>query len=297
MHGPRITDDTEPRETARLEAFSDGVMAIAITLLILHIAVPPLSAGETLADAILRLWPSYLAYLVSFSTILVMWLHHHTLFRIIVRVDHRLLLINGLLLLLITFVNFPTAVLADYAQTPHRETAAAFYNGTFVLLAVAFLWLWRSASANFRLLDRTVDPAFVASITRSYSLGPAVYLIAFLVAFLNAWASLAIDAVLAGYWAFTAQPGATILGPERARAAEWAYFARFAFRRPKSQTPTDPRATTPNRASGQRSGGGGTRWNVYVTFASTAWRFSQKTMYGSEPGTPQAPSRSDAVAL
>lgn len=192
-----------PHETARLEAFSDGVIAIAITLLILHIAVPDLSGDEGLANALLALWPSYLAYIVSFLTILIMWLHHHTLFQVIWHVDRGLLAINGLLLLLITFVNYPTSVLAEFAQTPHREVAAVFYSGTLTVTAVVFNVLWRYASNNFRLLDRSVDPAYVESITHSYRFGPVLYFAAFLVAFLNAWASLAINAGLAIFFAFT----------------------------------------------------------------------------------------------
>lgn len=193
----------EPRETARLEAFSDGVIAIAITLLILHIAVPHVAADESLSEALLELWPSHLAFVVSFLTILIMWLHHHTLFQVIRHADRGLLALNGLLLLMITFVNYPTAVMADYAQTPQREVAAIFYSGTFTITAVVFNVLWRYASKDFRLLDRSVDPAYVDSISRSYRFGPALYFAAFLVAFLNGWASLAINAVLAVYFAFT----------------------------------------------------------------------------------------------
>lgn len=193
----------EPRETARLEAFSDGVIAIAITLLILHIGVPHVAAGDSLAYALVDLWPAYLAYLVSFTTILIMWLHHHTLFRVIVRTDHRLLALNGLLLLLITFVNFPTAVLAEYVQTPQRQVATLFYTGTFVLLAVVYNVLWRYASHNHRLLDPSVDTAYVQSITRAYGFGIPAYAAAFLAALVDAWVSLAITAALAFFYAFT----------------------------------------------------------------------------------------------
>jgi uncharacterized membrane protein len=193
----------EARETARLEAFSDGVIAIAITLLILHIPVPHLAEGENLGHALLAHWPSFLAFVVSFLTILIMWLHHHTLFQIIRHADRGLLALNGLLLLMITFVNYPTAVVAEYAQTPQREIAAIFYSGTLTITAIVFNILWRYASNNFRLLDRSVDPAYVQSISHAYRFGPAFYFAAFLVAFLNAWASLAINAGLAVYFAFT----------------------------------------------------------------------------------------------
>jgi len=192
----------EPRETARLEAFSDGVIAIAATLLIIGIAVPRLAVGQTLPDALLRQWPSYLAYLISFTTILIMWLNHHTLFKIIRRVDHSLIILNGLLLMMITFVNFPTAVLAEYIETPSREVAALFYSGTFTVTAIAFNALWRYASHDHRLLDRSVDPAYVQGITRQYFFGPTLYFVAFLAAFVSAWLSLAIDAGLAIFFCF-----------------------------------------------------------------------------------------------
>lgn len=198
--GPSLV---ESRDTARLEAFSDGVIAIAITLLILHIAVPHVAAGERLTDALVELWPSFLAYLVSFTTILIMWLHHHTLFRIIVRTDHRLLALNGLLLMLITFVNFPTAVLAEYIQGPQRQTATLLYTGTFVLVAVVYNLLWWYACHDYRLLSPSADPAYVQYVTRSYRLGIPAYSAAFVAAFVDAWVSLAIAAALTFFYAFT----------------------------------------------------------------------------------------------
>jgi len=100
-------------ETGRLEAFSDGVIAVAITLLVLDIKVPHATdlGGGTLLRALSHQWPVYLAYLTSFATILVMWLNHHNLFKQIKRVDHTLLLLNGLLLLGVTLVPFPTALI------------------------------------------------------------------------------------------------------------------------------------------------------------------------------------------
>lgn len=202
MPDTQPTAPDELRETARLEAFSDGVIAIAITLLIIEVAVPHVVGGESLADALLSQWPSYLAYVISFTTILIMWLNHHALFKIIRRVDHTLIILNGLLLMLITFVNFPTAVLAAYIQTPQREVAALFYSGSFVLVAIAFNALWRYASHDYRLLDRSIDPIYVQGITRQYFFGPTVYLVAFLAAFVSAWLSLAIDAGLAIFFCF-----------------------------------------------------------------------------------------------
>src|SRR5438128_11760955 len=110
-------------ETGRVEAFSDGVFAIAITLLILTIEPP--SRGEHLGHELLRLWPSYLAYGVSFLTVGIMWVNHHTIFRHFARVDRPLLLLNILLLMLIAFVPFRTRAAAEFIRSgEHRREAA-----------------------------------------------------------------------------------------------------------------------------------------------------------------------------
>ena len=108
---PPILDS---KDTARTEAFSDGVFAIAITLLVLDIKVPQeLPESVRLGTALLQLWPSYLAFLTSFVTIGIMWINHHRLFTLIKRSDHWLLQLNGLLLLEDTFLPFPTAIVAE----------------------------------------------------------------------------------------------------------------------------------------------------------------------------------------
>src|SRR5436309_14245655 len=114
-------------ETNRVEAFSDGVFAIAITLLILTISVP--SHGEHLGHELIDLWPSYVAYAVSFLTIGIMWVNHHTLFRNFARVDRPLLLLNILLLMLIAFVPFPTRVAAEFVHSEGNRREAAFLYG------------------------------------------------------------------------------------------------------------------------------------------------------------------------
>src|SRR6266568_6692942 len=114
-------------DTGRVEAFSDGVFAIAITLLILIIEPP--KSGVNLGHELLRLWPSYLAYAASFLTIGIMWVNHHTIFRHFARVDRPLLLLNILLLMLIAFVPFPTRVVAEHALTTGDRKAAALLYG------------------------------------------------------------------------------------------------------------------------------------------------------------------------
>jgi uncharacterized membrane protein len=193
---------TDSKETTRLEAFSDGVFAIAITLLILEIRVPPFEDGP-LWPALLALWPSYLAYAISFGTILIMWLNHHALLKVIRRVDNAFILLNGVLLMAITFVNFPTAVLAAHIDQPDAQIAALFYSGTYVITAIIFNILWRYASHNHRLLYPKFEQALVRDITRQFRIGPLMYLVAFLAAFVSVPVSVGINAALAIFYAFT----------------------------------------------------------------------------------------------
>jgi uncharacterized membrane protein len=196
---PDTHDSTEERETGRLETFSDGVFAIAITLLILQVAVPVHSSQ--LFHAILHTWPSFLAYALSFLVILIMWINHHTIFRLITRIDRRFMMINGVLLMLITFINYPTAVLADYLTSSHANTALLFFNGTFVVTACVFNVLWRYASWDGRLLGAQVAPERVSAITRAYRFGPLIYAVAFLLALVSVPLSLAVDIGLGIYYA------------------------------------------------------------------------------------------------
>jgi len=195
-----VTEDARiARETGRLEAFSDGVFAIAITLLILQINVPLHSTH--LWHDILQSWPSFLAYVLSFAVILIMWINHHTVFRLISRIDRRFLMLNGILLMLITFLNYPTAILADYLTSSHAGSALLLYDGTFVFISLTFNTLWRYAAHEGRLLDAHVEPATVTAITHAYRRGPIFYIASFLAAFISVPLSLAINIGLAVYFA------------------------------------------------------------------------------------------------
>jgi uncharacterized membrane protein len=189
-------------ETARVEAFSDGVFAIAITLLILEIKVPPIGQDH-LAAALLRQWPSYLAFLMSFIYIGVMWINHHRMFTHIRKSDDVLLVLNLLLLLGVSVVPYPTAVLAQYLGGTDQRTAAVFYNATFVVIALFFNFLWRYAIAR-RLLDRSVNTAYAENISRQYAVGPIVYLICLGLAWVNVRASITLNAALAIFFALPA---------------------------------------------------------------------------------------------
>src|SRR5262249_4265172 len=150
-------------ETGRVEAFSDAVFAIAITLLILEIKVPTQEQGS-LADQLRRQWPSYLAFITSFAYIGIMWINHHRMFGHIRKCTDILLALNLLLLLGVTVVPFPTAVLAEHLSGPDRRMGAILYNSTFVFIAIAFNLLWRYAVAR-RLLDESVQ-ASAAHLSR-----------------------------------------------------------------------------------------------------------------------------------
>jgi uncharacterized membrane protein len=186
-------------ETTRVEAFSDGVFAIAITLLVLEIRIPSRELGGAgLGAALLHLWPSYIGYVISFATIGIMWANHHAIFTIVRRSDRYFMLINVAFLMGISFIPFPTAVLAEYLPEPEgRRTAVAFYGATMVGIALLFNALWRYAVYNGRLLGPNADREAMRVISRRYALGPFAYLLSFGLAFVNVWASLGVHIALA----------------------------------------------------------------------------------------------------
>jgi uncharacterized membrane protein len=200
----------EEKETGRLEAFSDGIFGIAMTLLVLDIKVPralEIAGRSSLGEALLRQWPTYAAYVLSFVTVLIMWTNHHKVFRLIRRTDPTFLLINGLLLMFVTLVPFPTSLLAEHLAQPGGATAAAVYSGTFVLIAVMFNGLWHYAAWQDRLLIRGYDPDAARSITRQYRFGPLLYGTALLLAFVNVWASVGLCGGLAVFFALPGKKG------------------------------------------------------------------------------------------
>ncbi len=190
------------KETGRLEAFSDGVFAIALTLLVLNIQVPQgLPPNVHLADALLKQWPTYVAYIASFSTIGIMWINHHYLFNLIACVDHWLLIWNTLLLFGITSLPFPTALLAEYIGKPDETVAAVVYGGMMFVIALLFNALWRYASHKNRLLDPNADPALIRAINHDYTPAPFLYFAAFVFAFFNVLIMLALTIGLAIFFA------------------------------------------------------------------------------------------------
>ena len=199
----------EEKETGRIEAFSDGVFAIAITLLVLELKVPHLShegaRTGALAAALLAQWPSYLALVTSFFAILIMWANHHAMFNMIRKVNAPFLYANGLLLFVVTLVPFPTALLAEYFERPAAPIAAAVYGGTFVVGSLAYNLLWRSAIAGRRLLRSDVSEERIDRLTRSYRVGVPLYLVATVGAFIHPFITVAICMALWIYWIATSK--------------------------------------------------------------------------------------------
>ena len=191
-------------ETTRLEAFSDGVFAIAITLLVLELKVPHLE-GVSANSAVLwsqlaDLWHDYFALVTSFFTILVMWVHHHNILRMVRRTDSRLLYANGLLLLAITVVPFPTAIVAKYLRTPAAAAACAAYSLLFVFISIAF-YLLILAAFRKSLLDPQARPEVIERIRAEYRWGPPLYAISVGAAFISPWLSMGICTGLWIFWA------------------------------------------------------------------------------------------------
>jgi uncharacterized membrane protein len=189
-------------ETGRVEAFSDGVFAIAVTLLILAVGVDQARASGSLSHQLLHLWPAYIAYIVSFVTVGIMWINHHELFRHFAGADRILLLLNTLLLMLIAFTPFPTRVVAQFAHTESdRRAAALLYGINFTITAILFLAVWMYGSR--RLLRPDADPREVTGITRSYLPGAPLYGTATLIAFASPIASLIMFAAIALFYAIS----------------------------------------------------------------------------------------------
>lgn len=176
--------------TSRIEAYSDGVFAIASTLLILEIRLPGEGVDGSLWTSLTALWPSYLAFVLSFFVILVTWMAHHDLMRLIHAPNHAVLLANGCALIYVTFIPFPTAVLAAHLGGPEVSTAVAFYCGTFVLGSAAFNLLV-AAIARCEL-GRPENAQVIGRIRRGYRITFVAYLAATAVALVAPYVALAL---------------------------------------------------------------------------------------------------------
>jgi uncharacterized membrane protein len=197
--------------TNRLESFSDGVIAVAITLLVLDIGVPQLGRRETLLHALLRNWPHYAAYVVSFLTIGIIWINHHAMISRLARADQSILILNLLLLMSIVLLPFATELMAAYLRAPSGQSlAAGVYAGCFLLMAVAFSVLNRHillARAHMLSAEMPVQERR-RILMRSVS-GLAPYLVATILAVVSAYVTLAICGALAVFYALPLASGGT----------------------------------------------------------------------------------------
>ena len=205
-------ESVDEKDTSRLEAFSDGVFAVAITLLVLNIKVPGLDTPDKLLyDA--EVWkalgqesPALIAYIISFATIGIMWLNHHRLFKQIKRTDTGLLLLNLLLLMIIVFIPVPTSLVAQQMKQFDQHGGAILYAGTFLAMACCYNVLWRYASYKGRLLGKDVDMRAVQAISRRFLFGPTLYVVGFILAWIFAPVSLIFSFVLALFFALPSRP-------------------------------------------------------------------------------------------
>ena len=185
--------------TTRLETFSDGVFAIAATLLVLEIGVSSADAHD-LGPALLHLWPSYLAYATSFVTIGIIWMNHHTCVETIGRVDRTLLFLNLLLLMTVAFLPFPTKLVAEHLQKPGEQAAVYAYAATFVVLAAIYNAWWRYASTGRRLIADGVPDSLLRAITRAFDPGVPTYVLTFVVAIFSPLASVFLTFAIAAFY-------------------------------------------------------------------------------------------------
>ena len=193
-----------PGSTDRLEAFSDGVFAVAITLLVLNLSVHA-PAGR-LAHQLLHEWPHYATYVVSFLTIGIIWTNHHRQFEHIARADRTLMLLNLVLLMFVTLIPFPTGLLADYLRTPADEEAAAIaYASSLLAMGIAFFATYTYATYA-QLFASRITAADVRHGRRRNARGLAVYVVAIGLAFVSAPACLALCGLNAVYFAFQGRP-------------------------------------------------------------------------------------------
>ncbi|WBO62971.1 TMEM175 family protein [Streptomyces camelliae] len=195
-------------ESGRVEAFSDGVFAIAITLLILDIKVPKAGEHGGLWEALGAQWPSYAAYVVSFLVIGIMWVNHHQLFSYVTRVDRTLMFLNLLVLMVVAAVPWPTSLLAEYlregAEASHA--AAAVYSLVMVAMALTFQALWWHLTRTGHLFDARVDPAAARATRARFALGSLGYPLTVALAFVSAPLTLAAHGLLALYYGFNQVP-------------------------------------------------------------------------------------------
>ncbi len=203
MANQGITNSDDMKDTGRIDAFSDGVFAIVITLLVFNLRVPPPDEADQvgLITLLLRDWVAYLALITSFAIIGIMWVNHHRMFLFIRRVDNTLQYINLLLLLGITLVPFVTNLVGQYVGRRDAWLAGLIYGVNALFIALCFNFFWRHVRRNPELLTAGYNVAHIDGITSAYRLGPPGYITAILLSFVSVPLSLVVHLALAIYFA------------------------------------------------------------------------------------------------
>jgi uncharacterized membrane protein len=184
--------------TNRLEAFSDGVFAIAITLLVLELNVP---GGEHLWHDLKEEWPSFAAFFVSFWVIGIIWVNHHGVLDHLARADRGVLYLNLLLLFTVVFIPFPTALLAEHLKSGADEKVAAIvYSSAFLAMSLSYGALWGYITRRKYLLGVELTDEQISHITRRFQLGTPFYALQLAFAFISPAVVLVINAALAVYY-------------------------------------------------------------------------------------------------
>jgi uncharacterized membrane protein len=195
-------------DSGRLEAFSDGVFAVAITLLALNLPIGGTGRNQpSLADNLGNHWPAFAAYAVSFATIGIIWVNHHALFRNFSQVDRTLLFVNLLLLFFVVSIPFATSTIAAYLRAGDGDAslAAALYQGAFEGMSISFtLLFWRALRRAHAQVALT--PQQTRQATIRFGIGNLGYITAIGIAFVSAPASLAISGLVAVYYIFEHTP-------------------------------------------------------------------------------------------
>ena len=197
-------------DSGRLEAFSDGVFAVAITILALNLTVGgPGRHQPSLAEQLAAHWPAFAAYAVSFATIGIIWVNHHMLFKSFSKIDRPLLFLNLLLLFFVVSIPFATSTLASYLRQGGHDAAlaAAIFQGVFVGMSLSFAGLfWWGIRREHTKIAFTPEAARRATIR--FGIGNVAYLTAIGIAFVSATASLIVSGLVAIYYIFEHTPAA-----------------------------------------------------------------------------------------
>ena len=179
--GGKMTEDQ--KDTERLEYFSDAIIAIAATLLVVELRPPRAErlGGMTLLETLAHEWPSYVAFAISFLFIGIAWAAHHDMFRYIRRTTHGLLIINLFFLMAIALQPFSTALLAEHYGKPGERTAALVYYGILLMVSLSYNAVWAYATRS-GLVDKNLDPQLRKALSREHAAAPVLHALALLMA-------------------------------------------------------------------------------------------------------------------